>query len=252
MTVWLFKQGPGPLNALLLQWTDEQQREGRAPFTVNRRLSAVRSLVKLGRTLGVISWALDVQGVRGARGVRDMRGPDPLGVQRLFAAATGAQEKAILYLLYARGLRSVEVRELKLEHLLLDRGELLIRGKGKTGLAPVTIAPEAVRALKAWLFVRGNAPGFVFHGRRASLPMPRTSFWAVVKKLGLKAGVPVRPHGLRHAAITEALDATNGDVRKVQRFSRHASATVLLHHYDDARQDFGGELSKLLGKKVPT
>jgi integrase len=31
-----------------------------------------------------------------------------------------------------------------------------------------------------------------------------------------------RPHGLRHEAITRALDRTHGDIRTVQRFSRHA------------------------------
>ena len=54
-----------------------------------------------------------------------------------------------------------------------------------------------------------------------------------------------RPHGLRHAAITAALDATNGDVRRVQRFSRHADARTLLI-YDDARSDMGGEIAALI------
>lgn len=250
LTTWLFAQGPGPLNALLLEWQDEQLAAGRAPFTVNRRLSALRSLVKLGRTLGLINWALDVQGVRGARGVRDMRGPTELGVQVLFTKTTDALGRCLLHLLYTRGLRSVEVRELKLEHLLLDRSEVLIRGKGKTGLEPVTLAPETLQAVKDWLHVRGDAPGYLITLRNAAKPISRTSFWRLVKRAGQKAGVEVRPHGLRHSAITAVLDSTNGDVRRVQKFSRHANPAVLLHHYDDARKDFGGELSKQLGKKV--
>jgi integrase/recombinase XerC len=44
----------------------------------------------------------------------------------------------------------------------------------------------------------------------------------IVWALGEQAGLGVmRPHGLRHAAITEALELTRGDVRAVQRFSRH-------------------------------
>ena len=34
----------------------------------------------------------------------------------------------------------------------------------------------------------------------------------------------VRPHGLRHASISTALDITGGDVRKVMKFSRHTPA----------------------------
>ena len=58
---------------------------------------------------------------------------------------------------------------------------------------------------------------------------------------------PVRPHGLRHAAITGALEATGGDVRAVQRFSRHASVETLLV-YDDARQDLGGKVAATVAK----
>ena len=55
-------------------------------------------------------------------------------------------------------------------------------------------------------------------------------------------GPAARPHGLRHAAITEALDATGGDVRAVQRFSRHRSLATL-QLYDDSRQDLGGQVA---------
>ena len=50
----------------------------------------------------------------------------------------------------------------------------------------------------------------------------------------------VRPHGLRHAAITEALELTNGNVRAVVKFSRHRSISVVMK-YDDARDDIGGK-----------
>jgi integrase len=53
--------------------------------------------------------------------------------------------------------------------------------------------------------------------------------------VGAKAGllrVP-RPHGLRHQAITSALDSG----RAVRKFSRHAKLLV----YDDARRDVAGD-----------
>jgi integrase/recombinase XerC len=69
----------------------------------------------------------------------------------------------------------------------------------------------------------------------------------VVRDLGKKVDVETRPHGLRHEAITRALDRTNGDIRKVQRFSRHKDArTVLI--YDDNRRDLGGEVAELVAE----
>ena len=41
-------------------------------------------------------------------------------------------------------------------------------------------------------------------------------------------------HRIRHSAITAALDATDGDVRKVQKLSRHPKLNTLMI-YDDNR-----------------
>ena len=74
-----------------------------------------------------------------------------------------------------------------------------------------------------------------------------TSLYRIVRDLGLAAGVKARPHGLRHAAITEALDRTGGNVRAVQRFSRHRDLRVL-NRSDDNRQDLGGEVAALVAE----
>jgi integrase/recombinase XerC len=67
----------------------------------------------------------------------------------------------------------------------------------------------------------------------------------LVADLGRRVGLKARPHGLRHASITDALDLTRGDVRAVQRFSRHADLRTLTM-YDDARHDLGGDVAKLV------
>ncbi|MHB0970204.1 MAG: tyrosine-type recombinase/integrase [Thermoanaerobaculia bacterium] len=71
--------------------------------------------------------------------------------------------------------------------------------------------------------------------------------YRIVRRLGRDIGRRVRPHGLRHASITAALELTSGDVRSVARFSSHRSIqTVLI--YDDARQDAAGEIAKLVAE----
>jgi integrase/recombinase XerC len=52
---------------------------------------------------------------------------------------------------------------------------------------------------------------------------------------------------LRHEAITRALDRTHGDIRTVQRFSRHADPKTLLR-YDDRRRDLAGDVARLVAE----
>jgi integrase len=106
-------------------------------------------------------------------------------------------------------------------------------------------------ALAAWLQARGEAPGPLFvNFDRASKGRAQgqegrltgNGIYAIVTALGRQAGVAVRPHGLRHASITTALDL-GLDVRVVRHHSDHASVQVLLD-YDDARQDFAGQVAE--------
>src|SRR5262249_49265582 len=58
----LLAAGPGPANELALRYQADLRQRGLAAATVNRRLAALRSLVKLARTLGLVGWSLEVQG----------------------------------------------------------------------------------------------------------------------------------------------------------------------------------------------
>ena len=63
-------------------------------------------------------------------------------------------------------------------------------------------------------------------------------------KVAKAADVPatVRPHGLRHTAITEALEVSGGNLRAAARFSRHQRLETILI-YDDNRTDVAGQLA---------
>ena len=83
----------------------------------------------------------------------------------------------------------------------------------------------------------------------AGLRRSATPYRLLVRELGEAVGIRARPHGLRHAAITEALDRGT-DVRAVQRFSRHRDLRVLLV-YDDNREDLGGKVACALAEASP-
>jgi len=69
--------------------------------------------------------------------------------------------------------------------------------------------------------------------------------YKIIRKYGRQMGLSLAPHKLRHSAITAALDATGGDLRRVQKLSRHADLRTL-SIYDDNRSDFQGEVTRIL------
>jgi integrase/recombinase XerC len=146
-------------------------------------------------------------------------------------------------------LRRAEVCSLDLAHLDLQGGAIEVLGKGRSRRERLSLPGPTREALAAWVQARGPAPGPLFtsldRAGKGDGRLTGSAIYTIVRGLGHKAGLVARPHGLRHAAITEALDRTHGDVRKVQRFSRHRDVRVLLR-YDDARQDLAGEVARLV------
>jgi integrase/recombinase XerC len=228
--------------------------QGLRPATRNRRLSAVRSALKLGRQLGLLNWALESPGERTVA-YRDTVGPGEPAYRAMLDAAAGARDAAILRLLHDLGLRRGEVCTLDMEHLDPRAARISVLGKGRQEREWLTLPPETQKALDAWLAERGSRPGPVFVSRSRACPGHRLTGEAVrqiVSATARRAGLDaVRPHGLRHTAITSALALTGGDVRRVQRFSRHRQIqTVLI--YDDARRDIAGEVAALVARSVIT
>ena len=256
---------PGQANAVALGWKADQIGKKLAPNTVNRRLSTLRRAVRVARRLGLVDWSLDIELLR-SEAYRDTSGPGLEGWRSILAVATREAEQgtpmalrdlAIIRCLYDRGLRTIEVLRLDLADVDLEGRRLAVMGKGKQERGWLTINRPTVEALTGWIRARGTARGPLMvrtdRGAKGSLErLTHLAVWRAVRRLGKAAGltIPARPHGLRHASTTRLLDLTGGDVRRVRRFTRHASLDVLTV-YDDNRQDFGGQLAELLGDDAP-
>lgn len=246
----------GQANAWALAYKAAMIERGLQPATVNRRLAALRSLVKLGNTLGLVSWKLEVENVPSAA-YRDTRGPGRDGVRTLFelAAQPGGskalRDVAVLRLLHDVALRRGEVVGLDLAHYDPRRGTVAILGKGRTERQLVTLPPAARAAVEAWIAARGSVAGPLFtsqdRARKGSGRLTDSAVYRLVRDLGKKAGIKARPHGLRHSAITDALDRTNGNIRAVRKFSRHKDFNVLVV-YDDNRSDLAGDIARLVSE----
>ena len=249
--------GKGQAHAQAFAYRAELLARGLAPASVNRRLAALRSLVKLARLFNMADFVLEVEGVK-SQAYRDTRGPGREGVHAILDELEQRQgrkakrDRALVRLLYDLGLRRGEAVALDLADVDLKEKTVSIIGKGRTEKEALTLPDPTAAALTDWLAVRGTEAGPLFTNcDRAAKGNRLTgrSVARVLAALGDLIGLKVRPHGLRHAAVTEALDVTGGNVRKVQKFSRHRDMRVLTL-YDDNRQDFGGEVARLVAARV--
>jgi len=256
----LLAAGSGGANRLALAYRAALSEQGQQGATINRRLAALRSLVKLARMLGVISWALEVPSVR-VEPYRDTRGPGKEAFRRVLAACDGdedrrksARDRAVLRLLYDLGLRRGEVVALDFADFEPERAALQVLGKGRSGKVPLALARPTLDALNSWLGERGTAAGPLFlnfdTSGKGGGRLTASGIYRIVRARGEEAGVSVSPHGLRHTAITEACKAAQAagiGLEEVLDFSRHKDVKVLMI-YRDRERNVQGRLSSLVAE----
>ena len=128
-------------------------------------------------------------------------------------------DRAIFYLLWQGGLRLGEVEELRLEDLDLPGQRLSVRnGKGLKDRT-VYLTASLTQVLQAYLAVRGEGSSdHVFLYRNAALA--RSFIGSRLKMIGVKAGVKVYAHRLRHTCATQLLNA-GCRITSIQAFLGH-------------------------------
>ena len=246
----------------LVLYREEMRAKGLAPATINRRLAAVRSLLKMCYRLGLSS--VDgrnlIDGEK-TKAYRDTRGTDLNHLKQLLAlpdrsTLRGKRDYALLRLLCDNALRRAEVCALTVADFQPDEKRLAILGKGRTEKEFITLHPSSAAAVAAYILASEHkekqereGPLFLTCDHRpqfAGTGLTSNGLYEVVKTCGSKIGLKLSPHKLRHSAITVALDKTGGDVRRVQKLSRHVKLETLIL-YDDNRTDQQGEITMLLG-----
>lgn len=150
------------------------------------------------------------------------------------ALASRRRDLAIVEVLYASGIRVSELAGLDTVDIDEQRGLLRVLGKGGSQRT-VPLGAPALRALDAWLAVRGRLarPGSgeaVFVGDRGARIDPRVVRRLVHRALAAVPDAPdLGPHGLRHAMATHLLEG-GADLRSVQEILGHSSlATTQLY-----------------------
>ena len=219
----LFDAGRGDAARLARRYRAALLAERLAPATINVRLAALRSLVAVGRAIGLIEWGLEVPAVRAVT-YRDTRGPGLAGARAMLAATAASRgiarqcrDSLLIRLLVDLGLRRAEVAGLAPGDIEYDAAgaacALHVVGKGYRQRLRIALPAETSGALARWLQLRGAEPGPL-------LRLTPRGIAKAVARIGGRAGVRATPHALRRVSITAALDATGGDVRRVRAHSR--------------------------------
>ncbi len=155
------------------------------------------------------------------------------------ARRRGCRDAAMLYVMYAAGLRVTELCTLGLGDVNLESGFVQVLGKGdKRRLVPLGV--PARKRVEAWLLERGAwaRPGeaALFVTSRGG-PMTRQGFWKLIKRYARGAGIDknVTPHELRHSFATHLL-LGGADLRAVQAMLGHSdiSTTEIYTHVTGA------------------
>ncbi len=154
----------------------------------------------------------------------------------------GLRDKAMLELLYATGLRVSELVGLRISNVNLERGFLIVMGKGSKERA-VPMGEAAMEWVKDYL---ARARHVLLHGRDSDVlfisskrrGITRQMFWERIKFYTAKAGIGkgISPHTLRHSFATHLLD-NGADLRAVQAMLGHSdiSTTQIYTHVSRER-----------------
>ena len=141
------------------------------------------------------------------------------------AAALKRRDQAMIYLLYATGVRVSELLSVEISKIDIEAGLVRVFGKrSKERMIP--FAPVAGEAIHQYLTLARPLlqpkSDFLFIGQNGA-PLTRQAFWKTLKKLAEQAGIKgsLHPHMLRHTFATDLLKA-GMNLRSLQMLLGHS------------------------------
>lgn len=224
--------------AALRAFVASEHRRGCAAKTLQRRLSACRSLfgwlLRHGR-IGV-NPAAGLRAPKAPRRLPQVLDPDEAKtlVETPVEAPLGLRDRALLELFYSSGLRLSELCGLRWSQVDLEDALVTVHGKGRRERS-VPLGSHARAALADWRASTGaRADDPLFPGRGGGPITPR-AVQLRVRQLAERQGLfkRVHPHMLRHSFASHILESS-GDLRGVQELLGHAdlSTTQIYTHLD--------------------
>lgn len=225
----------------LRKWIAQLSREGLAPSSVARAVSAARGFFRF----------LMLDGHIKHHPAEDLDTPQKFSylpkflteeeIDRLFSTPDvsteeGIRDRAMLELMYAAGLRVSELVSLKHTQIDMHVGVVKCHGKGSKE-RHVPVGKSAIHWLQQYAAVKAaygkDAYPNLFLNR--GKPLTRQLAWSMIKSYAAKIGLQqVSPHTLRHSFATHLLQH-GADSRSVQALLGHSdiSTTQIYTHITD-------------------
>jgi type 1 fimbriae regulatory protein FimB len=146
-------------------------------------------------------------------------------ISKLFSVIKSPRDTAIFRLAYHRGLRAREVGMIQLADVRMrDERIRFERLKGSAG-GEYHLCSSEVRALRAWLKVRGNEPGPLFPSR-VGKPISQQMLDVLMKRYCEQAGIRrdlAHMHSLKHSCATHLLSTKGEPLDSVRDHLGHRS-----------------------------
>jgi len=235
------KQVADLTRADLRKWIASLSRDGLAPTSIARAVSATRGFFKF----------LMLDGHIKSHPAEDLDTPQRFAylpkfltedeINRLFTAPDisteeGIRDRAVLEIMYATGLRVSELVNLKETDVDLLAGLVRCHGKGNKERR-VPLGKSAIHWLQQYAAVKAgygkqSSPNVFLHRGR---PFTRQLAWSMIKRHAENVGIKnVSPHTLRHSFATHLLQH-GADSRSVQALLGHSdiSTTQIYTHITD-------------------
>jgi integrase/recombinase XerD len=147
------------------------------------------------------------------------------------SAPLGIRDRALLELLYATGLRSLEMRSLTIDSIDFTEKTVFVTGKGSKDRV-VPLGDWVIPYLKEYLetarrkLLKPKKPTELLFISKNGTKISQSGLSYIMRKNTNNAGIRhIKPHSVRHACATHLLKA-GADIRYVQELLGHAELST--------------------------
>ncbi len=162
--------------------------------------------------------------------MNDLLAPSPPDKNTDLNRFVYSRDLTILEFLYSAGIRRAELVGIQVNEIDEGRQVVVVHGKGDKDRA-VPLGEPALDALRIYIKHRKQridklqAESAALLVNKSGEPLSLRSVNRIVRKYGLKAGLTVTPHMLRHSFATHLLD-NGADIRAIQELLGHSALTT--------------------------
>lgn len=212
-------------------------KEKKAATSINRFISAVRSLFAYCRRLGYldVNVALSLKNVKVPTKVPrymtqsevDTMCNEPHNNELLWEQ----RDSALFEIMYSSGCRVSEIANLSITDLAKDLSSAIVKGKGNKDRR-VFFTKDAVDALKEYLPLREKLISKVYPTKKLFInqkggALTTHGIYYIISRYSSSEGTnkPINPHGFRHTFATSLL-SNGADVRVVQELLGHSNIST--------------------------